>query len=465
MSAITIVVSLASGAVQTGLVKVKAQFQQLRNDLNSQFGHFLAFGAIAAGLKNIAEHADELFHTAKRFAVPVEELQRVTNAAKINGASMEDVARSWNKLAVNQQKAIEGNDEMRKVFEKLKIPMSEVVNLSVDQLFYRMADATKNAEDRGAAYAATVKLMGRNAGLLFATLEQGSEEIKKQGNAIGVMSTEAVEGFHRIHQGFTFLWGRISEGLGEAIVFFNRLIETAMAGADTVVQTFKIMGEAVTQTAKMLKSLVTGNIQNFDWQGYKNKFRDLSNDIVAQAQIAKKQLDSIWTPPKRAETKKVIDRSVEDSTQEVAKTERLVQLRDQLAEIERKTANDQLTIQGKINALYAQRAALVKEAAAEKDEEKKLQLEIDAAKVEQEITAAIKERTRFIEQEEKKLEKSDAKAIPANSLRRIGGQTQGGFAVSGVQDKILRQSEMQTKSLDDIAKNTKDLNKRELLMK
>jgi colicin import membrane protein len=228
---------------------------------------------------------------------------------------------------------------------------------------------------------------------------------------------------------------------------------------------------------------------------------------------AKKQVDEIWKPKAEDHSKeKVVDHDLESTKSETAAIEHIADLKAKLAELERKAANDQLDTQEKINALIAQRAQLLEEASGEKDEEKKLNLQIEAERVNQEIISAQKaaekelesaqdrldkaqrdraydalktddERRGFLLDEIKKLDaaitaekdpaqkvklKTDreddlkklqdlepkAPTIAANSLRRIGGQQTGGFSVSGIDDKLLREQTKHGKLLEEIAKNT-----------
>lgn len=519
-SEVKVKVSLLTGSIATGLAKVKSQFSKMRGDLNHELGTFLAFGGILAGLESMIEKASKIANISKRFAAPPKELQRVANAAK-DVAELEDVARVWNKLAVNQQKAIAGNEEMRKSFANLGIPMEEVVKMPIEELFYRVADATATTTDRSKAYAAVVALGGRNAGILYSTLEKGSGKIKAQGDEMGVMADNTIEKLHAVHVSMERLKQTIFVYGGAIISFFANVAESMGAIAGTIVNRFEIVGSGIGKTMAMLKALMTGKIAGFDWSGYKRDMRALAGDIKKEGEGVHKQFQEMWNP-KPEKHEKATDRDLEPTKGEETAAEHLLDLKAKLAELERKAANDQLDTQQKINALIEQRAQLLKEANATKDEEKKLNLQIDAEHINQEIITAQKaaskelesaqdrldkarhdraydslktddDRREFLLKEIEKLNKSiaaekdpvekvklqtdreddlkkltalkDDKAptIAANSLRRIGGQQTGGFAVSGIDDKLLREQTRHGKLLEEIAKNTAGKGK-ELLM-
>lgn len=517
-SQIRVVVSLATGLVATGLTKIKAQFANLRHDLSSHLGSFLAVGGLVAGLEKLIQKGTEISNISRRFGAPAQELQRVANAGRENGAQIEDVARSWNKLTVNQQKAIHGNEEMRKAFEKLGISMKDVAGMTVDQLFYRVADATATTSDRGAAYAAVVQLMGRNAGLLYSTLEKGSGAIKAQGDEIGVMADETVERLHKMHIAIERLKQTLFIYGGGMLTFFAKIIESIGVIVGEITNEVELMINVFTTAGEITKNFFSG-LTKGKFQVDTRPFVAAIEDVKKNAGALGKILSGVWAKHEEGSHTKhaAVDVELEPTGSETSKAEKLATLREQLAELERKSGNDQLATQEKINALIAQRAALLKEAAGEKDEEKKLQLQVDAAKVGQELVNAQQAATKEVEAAQDRLnkvmadsqyaalktdderkqfllaqidrlqklidaegdaaEKLDLKTkqteekaklaelvkksevvvtIAANSLRRIGGQEQGGFAAVGAGDKLLRETVSQTEILKDIKQNTKD---------
>jgi hypothetical protein len=512
-SEVKVKVSLQSG-VATGLTKVKAQFAQFRRDLNSQFANFLAFGAITAGLDAMIKKGAEIQHLSDRFGAPAKELQRVANVAKESGGSMEDVARAWNKLTVNKQKAIDGNDEARKSFEDLGVSMKDVANLSIEQLFYRIADATKDATDHDQAYAAVFHLMGRNAGTLFSTLQKGAGAIKAQGDAIGVMSDKSVKQLERMNADIEQLKTTLFKYGGETLVFVKNVMESVGVLVGTTVNQFQNIFSSL---GSSLKLALTGHFIEAGKE-LANGAKAIANEVAG----AKGDLDKTWNPAAPAKQKAATDVDVDPSKSEEAHLDKLQALRDRLAELQRKTTDDQLEGEEKINALIKQRAALVKAAAGEKDEEKRLELQIKSEDIGKEIAQARKamdketddaqdrydkahrdrayaelktdaDRAKFLQNEiaeltkkialetdatEKlnlqsqreglltkfeELGKKDAPKVVADSLQRIGGG--GNAAVTGV-DNTLREQKVHTQLLRKLVENTKPTGKNvQLLMK
>lgn len=452
-----VTVSLVSNAVATGLTKVKSQFKQFRQELNSDFARFAAFGSIAAGLEQIISKATDVQNTAKRFGAPAQELQRVANAGRENGATLEDVGRAWNKLEVNRQKALDGNDAARKGFEDLGISMKEVKDLTIDQLFYRIADATASAEDRGKAYAAVYSIMGRNAGVLFTTLEQGSKSIKANGDAMGVMNDKTLESLHRVHVAFEVLKNQIMIYGGSVLIFFKNVIETIVTLVSSGLVYVEGMMSGIGKALGLALKGQFGDAGNALKAAFKENTLfspQVRGDIAGQ-------LKDIWNPKtEHRSEKRPIDEEVGLSNSEESKAEKLAKLKEKLADLTRKASNEELDTQEKITALMEQRKKVLAEAAGTQDEEKKLELMIQAAEIQKEINAAQTEKDREDDAEFKARErqaKADLKAegkaprIAADSLARIGG----GGNIASVQgsDRQLKEAQEHTKLLRKIEEN------------
>jgi hypothetical protein len=461
-SEVKVKVSLVSGAVATGLAKVKSQFSEFRHELNSEFANFVAFGAIAAGIESMIQKATSLENVARRFGAPVEEIQRVANVARHEGATIEDVARSWNKLAVNRQKAIDGSDEVRKSFAALGISMKEVATLPITELFYRVADATAGAEDRGKAYAATVALMGRNAGQLYATLEKGSGEIKKQGDELGIMSSEAVKKLHEVDVQIEKMKNTVFVYGGSVLVFVKNVAESIGAIIGSVVNRIEAVATAAVAVGNMLKAGLRGKIE-IDLTAMKGLF-----EIGKEAKGLGKDLEAIWSrKPEVTEhpDKRPLDVEVEPSGKEAAQLEKLSTLRERLADLQRQAANDELAAQEKINAMIAQRADLLKTADSEKDEANRLDTQIKAAEIQKNIVAAQKQLNADNERAAQQLVDAQDRLQKAEDDRNFAALKTSGERIQFLNDRIKELDDEIASESDAKDKIDLEIHKVELLKK
>lgn len=402
-------VSLQSG-VATGLAKIKAQFSEFRRGINGELGNLLAFGSVTSGIERLIEKGSQLQDISERFNVPVEDLQRVANVAEQSGGSLEGVAKSWNKMVVSQEKAIQGNVEARESFERLGIPVEEIAGMQPDQLFYRIANAVKDAKDRTEAYAAVYNLLGKSSGELFTTLALGSEEIKKQGDAMGVMGAKSVANLDRIDDAFKKLKNNLFVVVGSALTYVQKFGESLGVLAGVTVNNFERIFHVLGQGGGIIKSLLTGNFGEA-----KKLAGELAHDVAQDFKNGFggvdvwKGLKDVWTDklgqPVEVKAKGTIP-EIEDTDAEKSKADKLEELQARLDEMKRKSVADQLEGEAKINELISQRKALLSQAAKEADPEKKLKLEIDAAEVGKSIDVAKKQRLKEIETAQDALEKA-----------------------------------------------------------
>lgn len=466
-SEVKVKVGLESGAVATGLTKIKGQFAEFRSGLNSSLGGLLAFGAIEEGFRRLVEKGSRITDLADRFGVSTEALQRFGNVAEQDGANLESVAKAFNRLNVAREDALRGNKEATESFKAFGISAQEVASLSVEELFYKITDATTTAADRGTAYANVTKLMGRSAGELFATMERGTKAIREQGDALGVMSDETVRSLDKIGDELTGLKNRVFVFGGAFLTFFAKLagaigevfgtaLNTAERSVDTLGAALKLaLGGHFIEAGKALASGVQDNLRATLKEaaeirsGVANAFKDIGHEAFGLGSGSGKRVAE-------PAAKRVAAEERGPTAEEESRAKRIADLQERLAEIQRTSANDQLDTEARINALIQQRAALLQQAAGAKDAEKKLELQIKAAQIDKQIFDTQKSFEDRLDQKKK------APSVAADSLARIGGG--GGVSASG-SDANLREQRAHTTLLKEIEKNTRATQAVELKLK
>jgi hypothetical protein len=433
-------VSILSG-VQTGLAQVQSQFSQFKSQIGSGFVGLFAFGAVIAGFQRVISYAREVAAASKNLGISPEDFQRVTNVAKLQGVELAKVQTAWTRMVVNQQKAKEGADEMRKHFQELGLSMEDVAHLSPTEMFYKLADAIHNSSDHTKALGELVMIMGRGAGVMFSTMEKGGKAIQDQGDAIGVMSNRSVASLKKLSDQLLDFGHRMLIWAGPVVDVFGKIgetIEQVFANAfNTVVRSFAAFGKALSLAAhghfiEAGKALGAGIVDNVKKTAA--EFKAIDTDI--------------WNRPAPAVGKPDMMGDADESKSDEAHADRVKTLQAQLAEMQRKAANEQLATEEKINALVGQRLALLKEAASTTDEEQKLSLQIDAQKIQEEIVRTQEVRVK----EQLEAEKKTKPTVIADSLARVGGG--GNVAAVGSSDEHLREAKEHTRLLELIEKNT-----------
>jgi hypothetical protein len=402
MSMVSVKVGVES-MIETGLEKVREQFHEFREELNSDFANFFAFEAVKESLEQVLEKAAEIQHISDRFGVPAEELQRVTNAAKENGATMEDVAGAWNRLTVNMAEAIRGNEVLRQHFANLGISMEEVTANAgnTSEMFYRVANAVAAAKNDGMAYDDVIKLMGRSSGVMFSTLKEGAGTIKEVGDSFGVMSDETVAKLDKVHIELEKLSNQVQIGLGGALVWVASYLG-AMTALFTglgmsAISIFVTMGSAI-------KDVLHGNLI-----AATNDLANWSRDVGAIMDATHQTIDDIWAGPGDDKKTPAPVTDGEDPSEKHSADEK-VRLQKELDDLRAKGVADSLEGEQKINELWRQRQEWLDKAAGETDDDSKLKDQIEVEKLGQEATRlraqADAEATRKKEQQAKEEERA-----------------------------------------------------------
>jgi hypothetical protein len=174
---------------------------ELRNTVRStmsQIGRDLAvpigLGAIAAYFQSVINGAHQIHAEAARFGLDAQQMQLISNAAKEEGISMEQVARAMNKAELAGYKAAEGSKAQVDALAALNINVQEFNRLNPADKILVVADAWNNATDKTAAYNAVAAIFGSRFGTeLIPLFEKGSEKIKQISTDMGLMSDRTVE--------------------------------------------------------------------------------------------------------------------------------------------------------------------------------------------------------------------------------------------------------------------------------
>jgi hypothetical protein len=413
---VTISVGVVAGAVRTGLNAIRNQFRSLRGFLNGEIGAALSWGAIISGMNAIIEKAGKLTDISQQFGASTKFLQQVGNVAEQNGASIEGLAKALNKVSVNQEKVRAGNKEMTKALNDLGISAQSFINASPEDAFFMVSDAVAKADDKTKAYAATVQLLGRGTGELFSTLELGSEQIKKMGDAVGIMSEEQVALLDDAGDKLTDLKNRLMVWGAGLISWGVKVIQTAGAVFAGVVASISDAWEGLKKAA--------GNTFSFDgsFKGLKEGLDEMWDGLNGEGpqgkatwQAVKEGMDDIWKDSPAASPKsRRRNLDLEAADEEIEARKKLDEMRERLEEKRRKFAREALTDAEKLADLEKELEELKTKETIEGDEKERLKIADDILDREKDI-ADLKKRSE---------DESEKKAKEIAELRQRLEETQ-----------------------------------------
>ena len=179
-----------------------------------------ATAAVAAiGLlgKAAVNMAGELADAADNMDINVEKLQGLQQFFGEGGVSAEKFGAAMASLSGKVQSAKEGNEDARKSLERLGIGFNDLFALSPDEMLGKIADASRDASDKGQLLADLTDVLGKSAKKMIGPLSQGSDEIERLGKETVKMSEANVKALDSLGDSFSRLWTNTKATAGNAL--------------------------------------------------------------------------------------------------------------------------------------------------------------------------------------------------------------------------------------------------------
>lgn len=161
-------------------------------------------GALAAGVKQSLDEADELSKVAQKIGVPIEELSKLRYAADLSGVSIESLTTATGKLAQNMVKALAGG-KAAGAFDALGISVKNADGSmkTTSAVMSEISDRFAALADGPSKTAAAMALFGKTGSDLIPLLNGGSlairamtDEAKALGLEISSKTGAAAETFN-----------------------------------------------------------------------------------------------------------------------------------------------------------------------------------------------------------------------------------------------------------------------------
>lgn len=174
-------------------------FGEMGNDLASAFGvgplrslstWVGGFAAAGVGAKALLSSVDDLADTATRLGETPETVQRVGEAARLSGSSVEGLASTMLKLEKNLGDV--SNSGATEALARYGLTAEGLAAMPLDQKILAMADAFQRARADGRGYADLLALVGRSGAELIPLLAQSRDELEGLFDSVNVVSNAAV---------------------------------------------------------------------------------------------------------------------------------------------------------------------------------------------------------------------------------------------------------------------------------
>ena len=188
-----------------GLNNAKKDTTSLKDSLSNAGKTFSAIGAgigVAGGAlfafaNNSAQSADEIDKMSQKLGLSAQAYQEWDYVMQLAGTDINSMTTGMKTLVNKFEDAKGGSEDATKMFEQLGLSMSDISDMSQEDLFAAVISSLQGMEDNTERAALANDLLGRSATELRPLLNQTSEATQEQIQALhdmgGVMSDEAVK--------------------------------------------------------------------------------------------------------------------------------------------------------------------------------------------------------------------------------------------------------------------------------
>ncbi|RBB38910.1 hypothetical protein DPV79_16150 [Burkholderia reimsis] len=259
--------------------QVNENLEKIEGRLNSitKFAHTLGEVAIAGAVgdwaieqvKAIGEYGEAVDNASQKTGIAAEEIQRLGYVGRVTGLTFDDMQHAMFQLARRMAEARGGSKEAAEALALVGVKGADLKNLSLDQVYQRIAETFKDHADGANKTALAMELMGRNGQQLIPTLNKGAEgfqELEDHAQKVGyVLDEETIAAMARLaehmHQLDADSSAMANTLRGHVAVAFDELVktldDTAVAG-DGAREAIKFFGEVIKGLVTIVLGAITG---------------------------------------------------------------------------------------------------------------------------------------------------------------------------------------------------------------
>jgi len=220
--------ALDASGLDRGLASAQDSVSRFAKQAGQALVGAFAFGKIIQGFSTAIEKGDELQDIAEKFGVSASKLQMLGNAASVFGSGLDQVSAGLNKLSLAQQKAVSGesgSEALVDTFAEVGISLEELRSITAEDIFLKIADSFASGANDGRQFVIVNELLGKAQTDLIKVLNQGSQAIIEQGNAIGVFSNETIAQLSAASDSIKKFQNLLSVGFGVAASKIMQAVE------------------------------------------------------------------------------------------------------------------------------------------------------------------------------------------------------------------------------------------------
>lgn len=224
--------ALDASGMDRGLAAAQNSLAKFAKTAANTLAAGFAFNKIIAGFTSAIDKGDQLQDIAEKFGVSASKLQLLGNAASVFGSGIEQVSAGLNKLSLAQQKALAGDQGLASTFSEVGLSLDDLKSMKPEDILLKISDSFASGANEGRQFIIVNELLGKAQTDLIKLLNQGSESITQQGEALGVFSDETIaqlsqasDAFKKLESTITIAFGTIAALINPAIEAFQDFVE------------------------------------------------------------------------------------------------------------------------------------------------------------------------------------------------------------------------------------------------
>ena len=275
----TVKVGWDATKVQRGMTSLKARFGRFATNVAGKLKTGMTAAAVAitatfaaataatvAYFNKFRKEMDRIGKLAKRFEVPVEDLQRLQIAAELSGTNIEVLAKALQTLTRYAVKAgQEGGATYARAFEELRINAQKFAGMRPEQQILELSRAYNEGGKSAEKFAAILEVMGaRSGGELMPLLRETPERLRGIFSQVNTVSGETIRKMEQFNDRITIIKQNLRVAFSQAIAGDMDAIKAALALVRSVLRdAWEGVGKDIALTTAA--RLVDGVNKFFKW--------------------------------------------------------------------------------------------------------------------------------------------------------------------------------------------------------
>lgn len=274
-------ISLDGSGFKRGLQGVQSGLDSIKGQLAAAF----SVGAITALAKKTIEYAGHLTDLADRLKVSTDYLQEMQYVVKQNGASVEDLTATFEKLGEARINALRGDVKAQQNFASLGVSMGDLQTKGTQGILDTIAGTFKQLGNNDVIKTAFKEIGGKGAGVLVPAFIDGIDEGRQKARDAGVvMSAEAAMQLDAIGDKFDAIGIQLMTGIAPAILVFADSLQYL---ADHIEQSQAAVGEFL---GNIMGAASITELKQADERA--RKFNEMLKGRVSIGELTKEQADA-----------------------------------------------------------------------------------------------------------------------------------------------------------------------------